>query len=260
MRGMKATMLVRLSTASSGGNRLVIDFDPAAYNTRETLPPGLVGSQFVVRRHSTIADVYPPSLFNGGRDPALVDQLQFFAGQGYETVFLLDIGDGTPAYWTSSANALLNDVSGRVLPPAGACFIKKTGASTDLLTFGQVRVNKFIQPLQAGLNMIGSPNPRDHSPSSRKLLLEDGFYGDTNPAIADQIQVWSGDWSGTETGFTSYFLIDGGLSSPYRYWTGMESAALTNEENRLFFLRDRGAFLKCADDHPGYFVPGLSYP
>jgi hypothetical protein len=249
-----------LAAAGSAGKSLVLDFSPEANNSRSTLPAGLAGSQFVVRRHFTVADVYPPSLFNGGRDPALVDQLQFFVGNGYDSIFLLDPGDGSPAFWTSSSNALLADAGLRILPPGHGCFIKKNASSSNVMTYGQIRVNQFIQPLKIGLNMLGAPYPKDLSPATRKMLLVDGFHGDRNPANADQVQVWTGDDSATATGFTSYFLLNGGAGSTYRYWSVMESAALTNEDNTVIFHRDRAAFLKCAGNHAEYAVPRLSYP
>ncbi|MEZ5327544.1 MAG: FG-GAP-like repeat-containing protein [Verrucomicrobiales bacterium] len=249
-----------LAATGSAGRSLVLDFAPEAHNTRPTLPAGLAGLQFVVRRHLTVADVYPPSLFKGGRDPALVDQLQFFVGNGYDTVFLLDLGNGSPAFWTSSGNALLEDAGQRILPPGVGCFIRKTSSSNKVTVSGQIRVNQFVQPLRKGLNMFGAPYPKDHSPATRHMLLADGFYGNANPASADQIQVWSGDSSAAESGFKSYFLLDAGAGSAYRFWSVMESAALSNEDNAVLFRKDRAAFLKCAGNRADYVVPGLSYP
>ena len=108
--------------------------------------------------------------------------------------------------------------------------------------------------------MLAAPYPKDHSPATRKMLLVDGFHGDTNPANADQVQIWAGDGSATATGFTSYFLLNGGAGSTYRYWSVMESAALTNEDHSVIFHRDRAAFLKCAGNRAEYAVPRLSYP
>ncbi|MGK0185766.1 MAG: putative repeat protein (TIGR03806 family) [Verrucomicrobiales bacterium] len=249
-----------LAESGSAGNTLVVDFSADAANTRATLPSGLAGAQFVVRRHLTIGEAYPPALFDGGRDPALVDQLQFFVGNGYDTVFLFDRGDGSSPFWTSNSNALLEDTGTRVLPPGSACFIKKAVQSTAVTAYGQIRISPFVQPLRKGLNMLGVPHPKDHSPTTRKLLLADGFFGAPDPANADQLQVWSGDSGGNVTGFRSYFLLDGGASSIYRYWSVMESASLTNEDATKLFLQDRAVFLKCAGDRPDYVVPAIAYP
>ena len=243
----------------SGGETILLDLD-SLRNTRDTLPAGLTGSRFVVRRHLTVAEAYPPLIFHGGVDPATVDQLQFFVGNGYDSVFLLDAGNGEPAYWTSSANALLADAGGRILPPGSGCFIKKTDSTVDVFCSGQVRVNRFVQPLIDGVNMVGAPHPKDHSPSSRGLLLANGFNGDPNPANADQVQVWSGDTGAAAASFISYFLLDAGGASPYRYWTVMNSAALSNENEAVLFPMDRAAFIKCATNHWDYYVPALVYP
>lgn len=249
---------------SPGAASGIITLDLASrHNTLAALPAGLAGSRFVVRRHLTVGDVYPPRLFHGGRDPATVDQLQFFAPGGYETLFLLDIGDGSPAHWTSSANAQLADAGGRILPPGSACFVRRMRTTVSIPCAGEVRVNRFAQPLTAGINMVGAPHPRDHSPASRKLLLADGYRGDPNPAKADQLQCWLGDrmdGAGSASGFESYFLLDTGVSSPYRYWVEMGSAALHNENDTSLFKRDRAAFIRCATDHRNYVVPAVAYP
>ena len=250
-----------LDASASGDSRLVLAMN-SEHNTSAALLLGntLLGSRVLVRPHTKLGEVYPPGDFIGGLDSSAVDQIQFFTGQGYDSLFLVDMGNGTPPYWTNMATAALADEAERVVPPGAGCFLQKTGSSATVLTVGEVRTNRFVQPLRVGLNLISEPCPVDQSPASRRLLLEDGFTGSANPAEADQILRWRGNEDPSQAGFASYFLLDLGSGSPLRYWTGQATAALANENATVLFRADRAVFLRMKAGMATYYVPAIAYP
>ena len=147
-----------------------------------------------------------------------------------------------------------------MVAPGRGCFVRKARRPVSVLTAGQVRVNRFIQPLAEGLNLVAEPCPLDQSPASRELLISNGFSGSPDPSLADQIMVWSGNSDPQTTGFVSYFLLDLGVGTGLRYWTVQGSAALTNEDHTVLFRSNRATFIRSNAPRSEYQIPALQYP
>ena len=236
-----------------------IALDPASeLNTLNELPASVAGQPFVVRAHRSIGEIFTKDQFTGDTDPTTSDRLHFYDGSmgGYDSYFLLDGGSGSPYHhWTTLANASLTDLGGRVIAPGAGLFLQRPEGS-DTLTLtqtGLVRDSTFRQPLTVGYNLVAAGYPIAQSPSQRRTDIAGGFLGSLNPADADQIQIWRGDTDATASGYEGYFLLDAGDGSPYRYWTDLGNAALTNRDNDTIFHPGRAAFLLLRESPLGVY-------
>ncbi|MCB1094028.1 MAG: DUF1929 domain-containing protein [Verrucomicrobiae bacterium] len=232
--------------AARTGNGLIA-LDPAsAVNTIDELPASTAGQPFVVRPHHSVEEIFPKAQFTGTANPGTADRLHFFdtSAGAYDSYFLLDAG-AEYHHWTTLANASLADFGSKVIPPGTGLFLQRaSGSETLTLTqVGLVRDNAFRQPLSVGYNFVAAGYPVLQSPAGRRADLNGGFLGSLNPADADQIQIWRGDTEPGASGYSGYFLLDAGQDSPYRYWTDLGNASLTNRDVDPIFEPGRAAFL-----------------
>ncbi|MEM7386292.1 MAG: Ig-like domain-containing protein, partial [Verrucomicrobiota bacterium] len=179
-----------LEGATAAGQLLI---DPQSPNNTLTgLPDRLNGARFIVRPHDKIEELFPPDRFAGSTSIDLADQLHFFTDGAYQSHFLID--GGGLHQWVRTSDSFLNDSGATVLAPgAGLFFQRPSEDSGDLVTHGQVRRNRFAQPLAQGYNLIAEGYPFAASPQTRALLPGNGFLAGNDPIQTDQLQVWTND-------------------------------------------------------------------
>ncbi|MEM7386896.1 MAG: hypothetical protein AAF514_18305, partial [Verrucomicrobiota bacterium] len=229
-----------------------ISLDPASpNNTMAALPEeGLVGERFVIREHQTIGGVFNIGQLTTHRDPLSSDQVLVYQGdeKGYDVYSPIE----APGYyqWSKVGDSNLERRGDTVIAPGQGLFFKRAGeAPVSLLVTGNVRENAFIQRLKAGNNLVAEPFPLPASPDSRNLSTNNGFLKSTDPASADQIQIWQDDGSG----YQGYFLLGG--EGEEGYWTPVDSISLEDADETKLFQPDRAVFLKLQETaHPFYRV------
>jgi len=160
----------------------------------------LAGSQVVLRKHVTltqIASAASPSLL-GNNNASLADQIWVFntSTQQFTTHFLR--GDGQT--WRQAGTTLTT--SNMPVPPGAGLFINKTGGAAKVTFVGEVRSNDFFYKFPAGLSFHSNADPIAHSPSSFGGTGANGWSGNNNASLADQI--WT--FNPVTRNFTIHFL------------------------------------------------------
>ena len=221
-----------------------IALDPGSEaNTIAELSADVEGERFVIRTHRTIDQVFDKGMFEGDANPSASDRLHFYDTDigGYASFFLLDALDYLR--WTTLADASLTDYGTRVIRPGDGVFLQRSGDGMVMTQIGIVRDNLFRHRLEKGYNLVAGGYPWMQSPEERRIDFDGGFLGDVNPAEADQIQIWQGDFDEAVQGYESLFLLDAGAGSEFRFWTDLGNADLKNRSGSRVFRPDRAAFL-----------------
>jgi hypothetical protein len=176
-------------------------------NTLASLSGGqLDGSTVAIRKHVTIAQLqtaFSPALI-GNNNPSSADQIQLFNAQtgGFSTYYLR--GNGTE--WRVVGGSV--NANSTIVPPGVGFLVRKISATTAFTSVGSVRMNDFAFPMPQGSSFRAPGFPVSYSPSSLGGTASNGWTGNNNPSLADQLQVFN---PGTG-GFTSYYLRGDGTS------------------------------------------------
>ncbi len=226
-----------IDRAASSADTLVIDL-AAPPNTHGQLT-GLSDGRLVIRPASTLRGIFDTETFHGSLSPGMADQLSFFESDRFTSYFLLD--NGAIKQWTGVADTSLADAGNRAILPGDGVFVRREGATVELLTIGMVRQANLALRLDGEFNLVGFAWSLAASPQALGLL-EAAFQGDTNPAIADQIQRWEGDGSVGALGYASAFLLDDGSSQ--RFWTDVDDLTLADLNQRSFLAPSRACFIR----------------
>jgi hypothetical protein len=292
----------RFDVVSAGGTNLVVandtdlhaPTDPAMFNTQTGPPPtNLAGDTVVLRRHWQLGVQFPVSTAaatgfvadttappNNAPD---ADQVQLYTDGAWVTYYVYDAdgAGGAAAYWRQLGDSDYEDVdddkAATVLPPGQGMFVSRPNPSIQMLSYGEVRENQFIRPLQAGAtpakhnNLVGGGFPYDQSArgtGSRQMnltpTLVNGFFGSRDFKTADSFFIWKGDTNGITAGYDSYFLLS--AASPVtNKWVKVGDATIADQGNddplasptpRPFkFLSDRSVFIRVASPLPLYTIP-----
>ena len=203
----------------------------------------LVGTQFALRKHITLAQVktsFSPALV-AANNPSFADQIQFLnaTGDGFVSYFLRGNGE-----WREVGTTV--DVSNTtIIPPGVGIFVTKINAPTTLTFVGNVRTNNFALPLTTTLTFSALPYPVSFSPVSLGAVAatSTGWFGSNNPSFADQLQVLNS----TGDGFVSYFLRLNGTD-----WR--EVGTLDNVQTSSLFAYDRGFFIARKAANPDFTI------
>jgi len=257
---------VEISSGAAAGNRFEyaastageITIAPASLLNTLAVLPNLTGAQIVLAAHHALAGVFAKSLFKGSTDPGAADQVQFYSNNGttgrFDLFYLLD---ARPRFSTYQWRAFMpggGDQDGRVIAPGEGMLLKRPPAapSSRLVMQGQVRANPFIQPLKAGLNLLGSPFPIAASPASRGLLDPlAAFVPSTAVELADQIHLYQNN-----AFRVFYFLDHPTLADQWR-----EVIPNSPDSNGVsIFNPTEAAFFKRTNPSASYRVPLLWTP
>ena len=232
-------------------------YGSAPYNNTAGAPPSnLAGNTVVIRRHWTLGEIFPITNFTASDVPTTSDQVQIFVNGAWATYWINDLGDSDPqtALWVLVGDGALADQAGAVIPPGYGVFVTRRGAATSVLSYGEIRTNKFIRPLKSGSNLVGGGYPVDQSPAGaggRAMTHDAGFFGDGDAKYADSIFVWKRDANVATTGYETYFL----LYTPTQKWVRIGDIKLLPKDAVPFMMRDRAVFIRAKVNLPTYTIP-----
>ncbi|MEI6536393.1 MAG: hypothetical protein WCN98_13690, partial [Verrucomicrobiaceae bacterium] len=115
-----------------------------------------------------------------------------------------------------------------------------------------VRDYPFAVPLKTGNNFIGGGWPMDQSPVSRAMISA-GFTGSPNPALADLIQTWQSDSTGTAgSAYIPYFLLK---YQALNQWSPRGVVSAPNVNNTSLFKSQRSSMIRAISSFPTYVMP-----
>ncbi|MBX7208892.1 MAG: PQQ-dependent sugar dehydrogenase [Verrucomicrobiaceae bacterium] len=258
---------IEITSGTYAGQRFDIDIaasttttlalDPASPRNTTAPVPDLTGATVIARDHWTLGDMFPPAHWQAASSATRSDRVMFYSPAAGWTYYWLALVGGTPR-WVRQADATLTDQSPLIIPPGAGLFVRKIGATAEILLTGVLRENAFVLPSPAGITLIASGWPADQSPASRAMLLSDGFTGANASSNADQFMRWAPDLNpASAEGFLSHYLLK---TATLQYWTPMGNATLPNENNTLLFPRHQAAFIKLKNAQPNWTLPSPWQP
>ena len=215
--------------ATIASSSSVVTILPSSVNNTLALTTNaLVGTQFAIRRHVTLAQVqsFFSSPLVGNASPGSADQIWILnsAGTGFTQYFLRN--DLTTWRLTTGTVNVANTV---FIPPGTGFIVQKRNTANSLVAVGSVRVNDFSMPLGSGISFRAPAYPVSYSPASLGGTIANGWTGNISPGSADQLRVLNT----AGAGFDSYFLRNDGTT--WRLSTGT-----TNVASNLLFNYDSG--------------------
>lgn len=232
----------RLDVQSFGENSLTLDLT-VPHNTFAAVPSDLVGASIVIRPHLTLSAAFDPDRLQAGLTPAAADQVLFFENGGYVTYWLFNgAGDESLRGWLRVGDGADTSRANPIIAPGTGVMLKVLSGSHTWGLGGQVRTNVFVQRLKAGHNLIASPWPTDQSPLSLGLTQPGVATGARNPDSADQLQRWNGDISGGVPSYSTFWLLDNGVST--RYWLAQASGSIASVDASILMPAHRSLFYK----------------
>ncbi len=258
----------RFDIVSASGSTVTLASDgdlnaaSAPFNTLVgALPANLVGDRIVIRRHWTLAEVFPPSGFGATGSQSTADQIQVFSGGAWTIYWLYDENDGNPATarWVDAADAGMANKGNVVIPPGQGMFFNNRTAAGSILAYGEVRENRFIRPLAIGSNLVGGGYPIDQSATGtggRAMNLATGFFGSRDFKTADSIFVWKADTTIGAAGYTTYYLLNSVAPQPVmNRWVKQGDATLLSRDAEVSMPGNRAAFIRSKTGLSGYTMP-----
>lgn len=217
------------------------------------LPALLAGDRFVIRTHQSLGRMFPIAAFTATNSQSTADQIQVFSAGAFTAYWAYQNG-GSPK-WVRVGETTLADQGNIVIPPGQGTFINTLGTPSSLLAYGKVRENAFAMPLAQGNNLVSGGYPMAETPLSRGMTIPNGFYGDRDYARADEIFLWRGDAVASQTGYDTYFLLNGAPTQPsLRRWAKVGDPTLQAQDSTQLFKRDNAAFIKLTAPLPAHKV------
>ncbi|MBE2283655.1 MAG: DUF1929 domain-containing protein [Prosthecobacter sp.] len=244
--GAHAGDRLEISSLAAGTAQVALS---SPLSTLQTLPVDLAGARVVVRRHITLAQVFPADVFQPGATTAAADQVLFHENGTWTTCWL----NGS-RQWVSAADPAGTSQNAKIIAP-GTGLMVKTGALAKSVTHtGHVRTTPWRASLLTGQNLLASPWPVDGTPQTLGLTAGNGLTASTSMATADQIQLWKGDATPGAATYDGWWLLKRGSTL---IWTAKGSASLKDVSATLPLRSGWAFFLKAQPataDH-GWILP-----
>ena len=200
--GHRFEVMVGTTIAAPTANGVVV-VDVASERTTwdaTTTVPDLTGYRFVLRAHVTLGQVFDPSALHGATDFADADQVQIYDGIGFTIYYVL--GNNTNfAQWTAQVGDFSSEDDLPIVPGHGLIFKRSalSPGAVSLRVQGVARTTPFVQPLEAGFNLVAEGFPAPNSLDGKNAYP--GVFGNE-----DRVQLYDG------AGFTTYQLYSDGAS------------------------------------------------
>ncbi len=258
----------RFDVASVSGSTITLATDSDLYsgppfNTQLTpvsVPTDLAGDRFILRRHMTINDYFPPDTSGfthqpDNADPANpADRLYLYNGD-WEPYWLYTNASGSGPIWDKEGDAVFVDGGGDVMAPNQGLFLVPQQTTITILSLGIVRKNPFAMPLPQGWSLQSAIYPLDQAPAER-FMNQDTFDGHDDPTMADTVCTWLGDAENYETAFRCTFLWEPATSQTPR-WIFADDENLTPRDfDNSLFPKDRSSFYyRHSAPKPDYVLP-----
>lgn len=201
----------RFDVSSVSGTVVSIDTS-SERNTNSLSNVDLSGYSVIIRPHFTLSAAFPPDDMTEG------DQVLYFENStgGYSVISLdanLFSGD---LEWTDDL----------VLAPGMGLFYRSAAsAEKSVVNLGEVRMNTFRQPLNAGLNFVSEGHPVDNSPASRLMTEGNGFEAN------DQVLVFN-----SSSGGYDIYSLEADLFSGDLEWNVPNESADIFKANSTVFI------------------------
>lgn len=194
------------ATKAADNSSIVIKGNDALNTLPSLANVDLAGSSLVIRKHFTLRQVSESTspAFVGNNNPSLADQIWLFDSSTKQFVVNFLRGDGVT--WRRSGTTTVT--SDLPIPSGTGVLIRKTTAATKIVMIGSVRMNDYIYQFPGGLSFHSIPDPMNHSPSSFGGTATNGWMGNNNPSLADQIWTFNAN-TGT---FVVHFLRGDGVT------------------------------------------------
>jgi hypothetical protein len=169
----------------------------------------------------------------GSNSSSSADQIQFYNNASAAITAYFLRADGVT--WRKVGTT---DAANKTPIPSGVgVFIsKKTGVVT-LTAVGNVRLNDFSVPYQAGLQLATAGVPIDVTPASQGGSAANGWTGSNSSSSADQIQVYNPAVSA----FDSYFLRGDGTTWRKVGTTDAVTTTVVATSGQAFFVSRKTA-------------------
>jgi len=178
------------ATISAANGTLILN-GSSANNTFAvgSIGTGLNSQTVALRKHVTLSQIQgmcSPALA-GNNNSALADQILVFANGTFVTYSLR----GGNLEWRKSGETV--NYAKLAIPPGSGIMLSKRGSATTLTETGGVRQNDFAVPMIRGLQFMAPSVPTDRSVASFGMVPNtNGWVGNNNSALADQLLVFSG--------------------------------------------------------------------
>jgi uncharacterized protein (TIGR02597 family) len=254
----------RFEIVSASGNTLTVagaaEFQAASpsIGSLAVLPPSsLVGDTVAVRRHWTLDEVYPPAAFGSSNTLKTADEVQIFHG-GAWSLYWLYSNAGSPMWIKAGADSTLNQ-GNTVIPPGQGMFFNNRHTVATIVSYGEVRTNNFVRPLEAGNNLVGGGYPVSQSANGsggRAMNIATGFFGSRDFKTADSIFIWKADTLTQAAGYDTYYLADARSIFPdVLRWVKVGDPSLTIRDSEVILHGNRAAFVRSREGVPQYTSP-----
>jgi large repetitive protein len=253
----------RFDVTAASGDSLTLANDTdihaatAPFNTLAGAPPAnLAGDTVVLRRHWTLAEVFPPAGFGATGAPSTADEVQLFVDGAW--ILFWNYDDSGTHRWVRSGFGF-TDQGATVIPPGWGTFFNNRTAVTSLLAYGEVRTNDFRRPLDIGNNLVGGGYPLDQSaagPGGRAMTLATGFFGSRDFKTADTIFLWNKDANAASSGYSTYFLLNGAPVFPgLLNWAKVGDNTAASRDAEVILLGNRAVFARSKNGLDSYVSP-----
>jgi hypothetical protein len=226
---------VNLSSTIASGNS-TITIDTASPNNTSTLAPSsLVGSTLALRKHVTLSQLqsfFSPALI-GNNNAANADQISVYnpVTNTFRNYFLR--GDNL----TWRIQGTTTNASKFSLPPGTGFLVRKLQSSTTFTSVGSVRTNDFSFPMPQGASFRAPGYPISYSPADLGGTSANGWTGNNNANLADQLRVYN---PATNT-FRNYFLRGDGVTWRIQGTTTVVTSDQLFSDNSAFMVLKRQA-------------------
>jgi len=226
-----------LDTAATiaAGNSTVVIATGSASNTSNLTSNSLANAQVAVRKHVTLEQLqgfFSPSLV-GSNNAAAADQISLFDPATGNLISYFLRADNTT--WRQSGTT--TTVNKLPIPSGIGFFVTKRSSPSTYTSVGTVRMNDFAFPMPQGSSFRAAGFPVSYSPASLGGSSADGWTGNNNVALADQLQVFD-----SSTGiFVAYFLRTDGVTWRQSGTTTTVTSDQLFADNRPFMVLRRQA-------------------
>lgn len=255
-----------VTAAGEGGFTLASDNNlysfVAPYNTLTGAPLStLVGDKVALHRHRTLNELFIPADGIATGSQATADQVLILVNDVWKIFWLYDQNDGNSAtaIWVDAADGGNTDKGNQIIPPGQGMLFNNRNTLTSLLSFGEIRNNKFILPLIAGYSHVGGGFPLHQSATgarSRQMTKAVGFFGSRDFKTADSFFVWNSDADPLGRSHSTYFLADNPVPDPaILRWAKAGDNTLAPRDSEMLFLHDRSVIIRTKNGLPTYTIP-----
>ena len=237
-----------IDEASSTATSIVIDTASLRNTLGATVPATLAADNIIVRSHHTVGELFPSASFTSTNNQATADGLLLHnANTGLFEILWLYSNSGNPI-WVPGP---LTNMASRIIGPCEGLYVHPKGHPVTFVFTGHVRGNPMACPLVAGANLIGNGWPMDMTPTTRQILLSDGFFGARSSPTSDRLHFWQADENPAATGYTTHFLLH---AASLQKWVRQDDASLVNEDTTALFKALRASFVQPKTARPNYVI------